>query len=81
MRCASFQLPLPCHLAAACNLFISPVLATLSLPCCQVGMVAINDGIILEACIYRILQKHFGWGPGRIRACRGAWLGAYQCAR
>jgi hypothetical protein len=26
----------------------------------QVGMVAINDGIILEACIFRILKKHFG---------------------
>lgn len=26
----------------------------------EVGMVAINDGIILEACIFRILKKHFG---------------------
>lgn len=26
----------------------------------KVGMVAINDGIILESCIYRILKKHFG---------------------
>ncbi|PSC75133.1 farnesyl diphosphate synthase [Micractinium conductrix] len=25
----------------------------------KVGMVAINDGIILEACIFRILRKHF----------------------
>jgi farnesyl diphosphate synthase len=34
----------------------------------HVGMVAINDGIILEACIFRILRKHFRWGPGRCRA-------------
>ena len=26
----------------------------------KVGMVAINDGIILESCIYRILKTHFG---------------------
>jgi Polyprenyl synthetase len=29
----------------------------------QVGLVAINDGIILESCIYRILQKHFKGQP------------------
>ena len=29
-------------------------------PALQVGLVAINDGIILESCIYRILKKHFG---------------------
>ena len=29
----------------------------------QVGLVAINDGIILESCIYRILKKHFGSQP------------------
>ncbi|EFN59689.1 hypothetical protein CHLNCDRAFT_33543 [Chlorella variabilis] len=29
----------------------------------EVGMVAINDGIILEACIFRILKKHFGALP------------------
>lgn len=28
-----------------------------------VGLVAINDGIILEACIYRLLKKHFGGSP------------------
>ena len=27
----------------------------------QVGMVAINDGIILESCLYRILKLHFRW--------------------
>ncbi|KAL4449400.1 hypothetical protein ABPG77_007044 [Micractinium sp. CCAP 211/92] len=32
----------------------------------KVGMVAINDGIILEACIYRILQKHFGSLPAYV---------------
>ena len=28
-------------------------------------MVAVNDGILLDACIYRILKKHFrqGWRP------------------
>lgn len=38
-------------------------------------MVAINDGIILEACIYRILKKHFGWVGG----CRlaGRWLAGW----
>ncbi len=25
----------------------------------QVGLVAINDGIVLESCIYRVLQRHF----------------------
>ena len=25
----------------------------------QVGTIAINDGIILESCIYRILKSHF----------------------
>ena len=29
----------------------------------QVGLVACNDYIILESCIYRILQKHFGAQP------------------
>lgn len=29
----------------------------------EVGLVAINDGIILESCIYRILKKHFGSSP------------------
>ena len=29
----------------------------------QVGMVAINDGIILESCIYRILKSHFKSSP------------------
>lgn len=29
----------------------------------QVGMVAINDGIILESCIYRILKSHFRSSP------------------
>ena len=29
----------------------------------QVGLVAINDGIVLESCIYRILQKHFRRTP------------------
>jgi farnesyl diphosphate synthase len=28
-----------------------------------VGLVAINDGIVLESCIYRILQKHFRRTP------------------
>lgn len=26
-------------------------------------LVAINDGIVLESCIYRILQKHFRGTP------------------
>lgn len=35
-----------------------------------VGMVAINDGIILEAAIYRILRTHFGWVGGLgLRLC------------
>lgn len=25
----------------------------------QVGTIAINDGIILESCIYRVLRSHF----------------------
>jgi farnesyl diphosphate synthase len=29
----------------------------------QVGLVACNDYIILESCIYRILKKHFGQKP------------------
>lgn len=29
----------------------------------QVGTVAINDGIILESCIYRILKSHFRSSP------------------
>ncbi|KAL3163202.1 hypothetical protein ABBQ32_009605 [Trebouxia sp. C0010 RCD-2024] len=29
----------------------------------EVGMVAINDGIILESCIYRILKSHFRSSP------------------
>ena len=29
----------------------------------QVGTVAINDGIILESCIYRILKSHFKSSP------------------
>jgi farnesyl diphosphate synthase len=29
----------------------------------KVGLVAINDGIVLESCIYRILQKHFRRTP------------------
>lgn len=29
----------------------------------KVGLVAINDGIVLESCIYRILQKHFRGTP------------------
>lgn len=29
----------------------------------EVGMVAINDGIILESCIYRILKSHFKTSP------------------
>ena len=29
----------------------------------QVGLVACNDYIILESCIYRILKKHFGSQP------------------
>jgi Polyprenyl synthetase len=29
----------------------------------QVGLVAINDGIVLESCIYRILQKYFRRSP------------------
>ena len=29
----------------------------------QVGMVAINDGILLESCIFRILQRHFREQP------------------
>jgi hypothetical protein len=28
--------------------------------CLQVGMVACNDYILLECCIYRILKFHFG---------------------
>lgn len=31
--------------------------------CLQVGLVACNDYIILESCIYRILKKHFGQKP------------------
>lgn len=33
------------------------------LPLQQIGMVAINDSIMLECCIYRILKKHFGADP------------------
>lgn len=29
----------------------------------QVGLVAINDGIVLESCMFRILQKHFRQAP------------------
>jgi farnesyl diphosphate synthase len=29
----------------------------------KVGLVAINDGIILESCIYRVLKMHFGSHP------------------
>ena len=29
----------------------------------QVGMVACNDYILLESCIYRILQRHFAAAP------------------
>lgn len=29
----------------------------------QVGTVAINDGILLESCMYRILKKHFKSTP------------------
>ena len=29
----------------------------------QVGMVAVNDAILLESCIYRILQRHFREQP------------------
>ena len=29
----------------------------------HIGLIAINDGIILEACIYRLLKKHFGGDP------------------
>ncbi|KAI7842723.1 hypothetical protein COHA_003653 [Chlorella ohadii] len=32
----------------------------------HVGMVAINDGIILEACIFRILKKHFSALPAYV---------------
>lgn len=32
----------------------------------KVGLVAINDGIILESCIYRILKKHFSSSPAYI---------------
>ena len=34
-------------------------------------MVAINDGIVLEACIYRILKKHLGWVGAPLRAAGG----------
>jgi hypothetical protein len=33
----------------------------------QVGMVAINDGILLEACIFRILQRHFREQPSYVQ--------------
>lgn len=29
----------------------------------QIGLIAINDGILLESCIYRILKKHFSSLP------------------
>ena len=29
----------------------------------QVGLIAANDSIVLESCIYRILQKHFRTSP------------------
>lgn len=32
----------------------------------KVGLVAINDGIILESCIYRILKLHFGKHPAYV---------------
>lgn len=32
----------------------------------KIGLVAINDGIILESCIYRILKKHFGNHPAYV---------------
>lgn len=32
----------------------------------HVGMVAINDGIILESCIYRLLKIHFGAHPAYV---------------
>lgn len=32
----------------------------------KVGLVAINDAIILEACIYRVLKKHFGSLPAYV---------------
>jgi farnesyl diphosphate synthase len=32
----------------------------------RVGLVAINDGIILEACIYRLLKRHFGGQPAYV---------------
>jgi len=37
----------------------------LTSPCLfvQVGMVACNDYILLESCIYRILQRHFAAAP------------------
>ncbi len=30
-------------------------------------MVAINDGILLEACIFRILQRHFREQPSYVQ--------------
>ena len=32
----------------------------------KIGLVAINDGIILESCIYRILKKHFNAHPAYV---------------
>ena len=32
----------------------------------KIGLIAINDGIILESCIYRILKKHFGSHPAYV---------------
>lgn len=32
----------------------------------EVGLVAINDGIILESCLYRILKKHFSSMPSYV---------------
>lgn len=29
----------------------------------QVGLIATNDSIVLEGCIYRILQRHFRTSP------------------
>lgn len=33
------------------------------MPAVQVGLIATNDSIVLEGCIYRILQRHFRTSP------------------
>ncbi len=50
----SAHLPCPCSAAPCCMRAPVPLPGAM-----QVGMIACNDYILLECCIYRVLKKHF----------------------